>query len=97
MTKFTDFTESLPKSIQDYLFYKSDSSSLSGGIQGITEDTARRLEAMGNSQLGEVFSINNKMSSIQSDIAKTASNVALIYALMDNMSKGVNKLHVTMD
>ena len=97
LTKFTDFTESLPKSIQDYLFYKSDSSSLSGGIQGITEDTARRLEAMGNSQLGEVFSINNKMSSIQSDIAKTASNVALIYALMDNMSKGVNKLHVTMD
>ena len=97
LTKFTDFTESLPKSIQDYLFYKSDSSSLSGGIQGITEDTARRLEAMGNSQLGEVFSINNKMSSIQSDIAKTASNVALIYALMDNMSKGVKKLHVTMD
>ena len=97
LTKFTDLTESLPKSIQDYLFYKSDSSSLSGGIQGITEDTARRLEAMGNSQLGEVFSINNKMSSIQSDIAKTASNVALIYALMDNMSKGVNKLHVTMD
>ena len=97
LTKFTDFTESLPKSIQDYLFYKSDSSSLSGGIQGITEDTARRLEATGNSQLVEVFSINNKMSSIQSDIAKTASNVALIYALMDNMSKGVNKLHVTMD
>lgn len=97
LTKFTDLTESLPKSIQDYLFYKSDSSSLSGGIQGITEDTARRLEAMANSQLGEVFSINNKMSSIQSDIAKTASNVALIYALMDNMSKGVNKLHVTMD
>lgn len=97
LTKFTDLTESLPKSIQDYLFYKSDSSSLSGGIQGITEDTARRLEAMGNSQLGEVFSINNKMSSIQSDIAKTASNVALIYALMDNMSKGVNRLHVTMD
>lgn len=97
LTKFTDFTEALPKSIQDYLFYKSDSSSLSGGIEGITEDTARRLEAIGNSQLGEVFSINNKMSSIQSDIAKTASNVALIYALMDNMSKGVNKLHVTMD
>lgn len=97
LTKFTDFTEALPKSIQDYLFYKSDSSSLSGGIQGITEDTARRLEAIGNSQLGEVFSINNKMSSIQSDIAKTASNVALIYALIDNMSKGVNRLHVTME
>ena len=97
LTKFDDFIESLPKSVQDYMFYKSDSSSLSGGIQGITEDTARRLEAMGNSQLGEVFSINNKMSSIQSDIAKTASNVALIYALMDNMSKGVNKLHVTID
>ena len=37
--------------------YNSENASLSGGIESITEDTARRLEALQNSQLGYVIRI----------------------------------------
>lgn len=42
---------------KDAYMYNSENASLSGGIESITEDTARRLEALQNSQLGYVIRI----------------------------------------
>lgn len=51
--------EVLPEFLQDALWNNSDLQSLSGGIESITEDTARRLEALGNSQLGALLNIQS--------------------------------------
>ena len=54
-----DVENGLPSFLQDALWQNSDLQSLSGGIESITEDTARRLEALGNSQLGALLSIQS--------------------------------------
>lgn len=51
--------QKLPKSIQDYITFNSQSKALSGGIENITEDTARRLEALNNSQLAVQIQIRD--------------------------------------
>lgn len=45
--------ESLPKEIQEMIGWNNSTSELSGGIQGITEDTARTLEGLANSILAQ--------------------------------------------
>lgn len=55
--KQIDAVNSLPDELKDAYGYNSELSSLSGGIESITEDTARRLEALQNSQLGYVIQI----------------------------------------
>lgn len=54
---YIDTLNGLPDVLQDAHNYNSELSSLSGGIKSITEDTARRLEALQNSQLGYVIQI----------------------------------------
>lgn len=54
-----DVENGLPEFLQDALWNNSDLQSLSGGIESITEDTARRLEALGNSQLGALLNIQS--------------------------------------
>ncbi len=54
-----DVENGLPEFLQDALWNDSDLQSLSGGIESITEDTARRLEALGNSQLGALLNIQS--------------------------------------
>lgn len=54
---YIDTLNGLPDVLQDAHNYNSELSSLSGGIESITEDTARRLEALQNSQLGYVIQI----------------------------------------
>jgi tape measure domain-containing protein len=50
--------------IKDYMTFNADTSSLSGGISGITEDTARQLEGLQNSMLMQLVMINKGMSEI---------------------------------
>lgn len=54
-----DVENGLPSFLQDALWNNSELQSLSGGIENITEDTARRLEALGNSQLGALLNIQS--------------------------------------
>lgn len=54
-----DVENGLPEFLQDALWNNSDLQSLSGSIESITEDTARRLEALGNSQLGALLNIQS--------------------------------------
>ncbi len=54
-----DIVNGLPEFLQDAYMNNSDLQSLSGGIESITEDTARRLEALGNSQLGALINIQS--------------------------------------
>ncbi len=54
-----DVENGLPEFLQDALWNNSDLQSLSGGIESITEDTARRLESLGNSQLGALLNIQS--------------------------------------
>ena len=108
-TNWIDQFEGFSQIIKDYIGFNPSSSSLSGGIQSITEDTARRMEALSNSQLGELYHIRQavdsimrngagqtQMATLQSNIASINSNVALMYALMQNVTRGINKFHVTM-
>lgn len=54
-----DVENGLPSFLQDALWNNSELQSLSGGIENITEDTARRLEALENSQLGALLNIQS--------------------------------------
>lgn len=61
-TTAIDIYEHLPEGIKDYISYNGAGSSLAGGISGITEDTARQLEGLGNSQLMQLITINRTLS-----------------------------------
>lgn len=56
-TTTLDAIDSLPEDIKKYLTFNSDRSGLSSGIESITEDTARTLEGLFNSQLGVTLQI----------------------------------------
>lgn len=57
--------ESFPKPIQEMIAWNSDTSELSGGIQGITEDTARTLEGLSNSMLAQLVLIQRSVLAIE--------------------------------
>lgn len=81
-----DTENALPDFLQEALWYNSDAQSLSGGIESITEDTARRLEALSNSQLGALLNIQSILQNYiggngmysSSPMANIQSTVALI-------------------
>ena len=81
-----DTENNLPDFLQESLWYNSDTQSLSGGIESITEDTARRLEALSNSQLGALLNIQSILQNYiggngmysSSPMANIQSTVALI-------------------
>jgi hypothetical protein len=52
----------LAKPLKEAWAYNSDTSELSGGIQGITEDTARTLEGLANSQLAQLVLIQRSVA-----------------------------------
>ena len=99
---------SLDNVLKDYFSYNSEQASLSGGIQDITEDTARRLEALQNSQLGETVMIRNMLmqylplmdnstyyATIQSAIVQMGSNVSAMLVVLNAMHSGFNELRNT--
>lgn len=59
---YIDAFENLPDFLKDAFKFNSDTSSLSGGISGITEDTARQLEGLSNSQLMQLILINRTLT-----------------------------------
>lgn len=91
---YIDAVENLPDFLKDAFRFNSDTSSLSGGISGITEDTARQLEGLGNSQLMQLILINRTLSqyldsmdnysqsqymaNVQTHLQQINSNVGLI-------------------
>lgn len=98
----------LPQSIRDLIDYNSSTSSLSGGIQEVTEDTARRLEALQNAQLGETIVIRNLLmqylpmidnstyyATIQSAVVQMNSNVSAMLVVLNAMHSGFNELRNT--
>ena len=61
-TGLLDFTEGLGDTIGEYIKFNGSTSSLSGGISGITEDTARQLEGLNNSMLIQLIAISQYLS-----------------------------------
>lgn len=106
---FIDYVDSMPEYLQDLFKYKSDTSSLSGGIESISEDTARRLEALSNSQLGELLLMrqllqsimtNNNysystMSTIQSAVTQMNSNVTILAQMATQIEKHIYEMRNT--
>jgi hypothetical protein len=99
-----DAVDNLPPELKDAYGFNSETSSLSGGISGITEDTARQLEGLSNSQLMQLIQIksilenylanskngdnNTYMASVQTHLSQINSNVGLIL-------KSINELRDT--
>lgn len=63
-TGYIDLYNSLSDTMKDYLSFTPENSSLSGGISGITEDTARTLEGLANSMLMQMILTNRELSTI---------------------------------
>ena len=61
---YLDFYNALDPILQHYMSYSGGSSDLSGGISGISEDTARSLEGLSNSILMQQVISNGYLSSI---------------------------------
>ncbi len=106
---FEDALNANDSYINELLFYNSDTSSLSGGIESITEDTARRLEALSNSQLGEMvlirtllqnYMLNSGMSGssfadIQTSLAQMSSNVAMLVSISNAIQNHIHEMRYT--
>lgn len=63
-TGYIDLYNSLSDTMKEYFSFSSDNSALSGGISGITEDTARTLEGLANSMLMQMILTNRELSTI---------------------------------
>lgn len=70
-TGLIDDFNNLPSSIKDLIGFNSEQSSLSGGISGITEDTARQLEGLANSMLMQQIISNSHLASMSSHLIAT--------------------------
>lgn len=111
-TGYIDFYEALPEILKEYFSFNSDTSALSGGISGITEDTARTLEGIANSMLMQMILTNRELSTIsQSGFAQVqvswfndmlyntrliADNTKEIKTMISDSMLGVKKVKVEM-
>lgn len=111
-TDLIDNFEELPEGIQDLISFNGGTSSLSGGIGGITEDTARQLEGLANSQLMQLIMINKAltqylemnrsydnsyMANIQTHVQQINNNVSLILRSITELRDTSSRpLHVTI-
>lgn len=102
-----DTVNGMPSVLQDFYKYNSEPGTLSGGIESVTEDTARRIEALENSQLGEVFAIrtileqylsnsggfgDSTMASVQAAVVSIASDTSVISRIMQSFENQLNEL-----
>lgn len=108
-----DLLESLPEELQYYMKYASNSSTLKGGVSGISEDTARSLEGLSNSILmqqvianGHLSSINNQfMAVVQTNwfnqmlqnTQQINQEVSSIKKLLNDNIIGATKINVKMN
>lgn len=97
----------MEEKLKEYLAHNSDTSSLSSGIESITEDTARTLEGLANSQLSVTIQIRQLLeqsllsgSSSSGDntsatMASIQTHVSSINSNVAQMLKGFNELRDT--
>ena len=107
---YIDMYESMPDMFKDVLTHLSGTSSTSGGISSITEDTARSLEGIGNSQLMQLIQIRqlleiygssnldkNHMSYVQTHLTTINNNVAsIVKAITELRTSSTLPIHVKM-
>lgn len=107
-----DLFNNLPEDLQDYIAYNGSTSALAGGISGITEDTARTLEGLANSQLMQLITINkvltqylesdnsyerSYMANVQTHLQQINNNVGLILNSITELRDTPSRpLHVTI-
>ena len=107
---YINLYESMDDRLKEYFAFNPENSTLSGGISGVSEDTARALEGIGNSSLAQLVIANNHLASIQSHLMATiqiswfngmleqakATRLAAerIDSAIDYMRKGVSPLYV---
>lgn len=102
-----DTVNGMPSVLQDFYKHNSELGTLSGGIESVTEDTARRIEALENSQLGEIFAIrtileqylgnsggfgDSTMASVQAAVVSIASDTSVISRIMQSFENQLNEL-----
>lgn len=103
-----DTVDNMDSTLKDPYAYSSETSALSGGIESITEDTARRLEALYNSQLGEIVLIrtilqnymmsgfgSNPITDIQNAVVQMNSNVALLVSISNMIQNHIYEMRNT--
>lgn len=111
-TNLIDVFDNLPQSLKDLIAFNGDTSALSGGISGITENTARTLEGLANSMLMQMILTNRELSIIsQSGFAEVqvswfndmlyntkliADNTDEIKTMISDSMSGVKKVKVEM-
>lgn len=109
----TDFYNGLGQWTKDMIAFNADTSSLSGGIQGMTEDTGRTLEGLGNSILFQHVQTNQKLDLIIAlpfaqvqmswfkDVQQQAQMIAAatqaLNAAVNDVRNGVRPFHVVME
>lgn len=105
-TTMIDFLNNLNPYLKDLITFNSQTTALRGGIESVTEDTARRSEAIMNSQLGELimlrtlsenyFSDNRYiMADIQTSVARIGSNTSIIAEMSRSINKHIESLRTT--
>lgn len=107
-----DIYNALDPILQHYMSYSGGSSDLSGGISGISEDTARSLEGLSNSILMQQVIANGHLSSINDQfMAVVQTNwfnqmlthtknidrtMGEVRSLLQNFELGTSNIHVKM-
>lgn len=104
-----DTVNGMPSVLQDFYKYNSELGTLSGGIESVTEDTARRIEALENSQLGEVFAIRTMLQNylegsgfgdsmtadLQTAIVSIASDANLIRIATESILSRIDQMRTS--
>ncbi len=94
----------MEEKLKEYLAASSDTSNLSAGIESITEDTARTLEGLFNSQLSVTIQIqqslenyfaSNNSSGTRTTITNILTHVSSINSNVALLLRGLNELRDT--
>lgn len=105
-----DTMNGLSQYMQDLLKFKPNDNRLSGGIESVTEDTARRLEALLNSTLGEqlltrlntdtlvasVGGISNQLRAMVGSQKVIETNTKAIMSAIEDFRNNVRPMYVKM-
>lgn len=103
--------DALPQKLKDLIAYNSDTQTLSGGIEGITEDTARTLEGLSNSMLAQLIlqtgylqategNTSAQLNQLKQMVAETRVMKQMTMDIRDaieQLRNGVRPLHVMVN
>ena len=92
-----DTVNGMPSVLQDFYKYNSELGTLSGGIESVTEDTARRIEALENSKLGEVFAIRTMLQNYLEGSGFGDSMTADLQAAIVSIASDTNLIRITTE